>query len=168
MTSRLAWFFRLKRWQRWAIVAGIVVGIVLRGDRDEEAVRGKLKVIGFGLFVPAFFVTSGLRFDLDEIKGIAEVGRAALFLVALIAIPVTAIAQEQAAPPSSAPQAAPPPMAPPTTPDEFVAHAGIGERIAFVGLGVKFQIWDPVRLESVERERIAQALARRQHNGGAA
>jgi DNA-binding transcriptional regulator/RsmH inhibitor MraZ len=53
-------------------------------------------------------------------------------------------------------------------PDEFVAHAGISERIAFIGLGVKFQIWDPVRFESVERDRIAQALARRQHNGGAA
>ena len=52
-------------------------------------------------------------------------------------------------------------------PDEFVAHAGISERVAFIGLGVKFQIWDPVRFESVERERIAQALARRQHNGGA-
>jgi cytochrome c556 len=36
-----------------------------------------------------------------------------LLLVALIAIPVTAIAQEQAAPP---------PMAPPTTPDEYVAQ----------------------------------------------
>ena len=29
MTSRLAWFFRLKRWQRWAIVLGIVV-VLLR------------------------------------------------------------------------------------------------------------------------------------------
>ena len=36
-----------------------------------------------------------------------------LLLIALVAIPVTAIAQEQAAPP---------PMAPPTTPDEFVAQ----------------------------------------------
>jgi hypothetical protein len=29
MTSRLAWFFRLKRWQRWAIVLGIVA-VLLR------------------------------------------------------------------------------------------------------------------------------------------
>lgn len=36
-----------------------------------------------------------------------------LLLIALVAIPVTAIAQEQAAPP---------PLAPPTTPDEFVAQ----------------------------------------------
>jgi cytochrome c556 len=39
--------------------------------------------------------------------------RRTLLLIALIAIPVTAIAQEQAAPP---------PLAPPTTPDEFVAQ----------------------------------------------
>jgi MraZ protein len=51
-------------------------------------------------------------------------------------------------------------------PDEFIAHAGISERVLFVGLDVKFQIWDPVRFEPVERERIARALARRQGNGG--
>ena len=67
-------------------VAGVVVGIVMRGDRYEHALRAKLKVIGFGLFVPAFFVTSGLRFELDDVTGKAEIGRAALFFVALIAI----------------------------------------------------------------------------------
>jgi Kef-type K+ transport system membrane component KefB len=67
-------------------VAGIVVGIVLRGDRFEHTLRAKLKVIGFGLFVPAFFVTSGLRFELSRITGMAEIGRAALFFVALLAI----------------------------------------------------------------------------------
>lgn len=67
-------------------VAGAVVAIVIRGDRREEALRSRLKVIGFGLFVPAFFVTSGLRFDLDRINGLAEVGRAALFLAALVAV----------------------------------------------------------------------------------
>jgi Kef-type K+ transport system membrane component KefB len=66
-------------------VAGIVVGIVVRGDQFEHALRDKLKVIGFGLFVPAFFVTSGLRFDLDDFTGMADVGRAGLFLVAMIA-----------------------------------------------------------------------------------
>jgi Kef-type K+ transport system membrane component KefB len=67
-------------------VAGIVVGIVVRGDRYEHALRSKLKVIGFGLFVPAFFVTSGLRFELDGVTGMAEIGRAALFFVVLIVI----------------------------------------------------------------------------------
>ena len=67
-------------------VAGIVVSIVVRGDRFEQTLRAKLKVIGFGLFVPAFFVTSGLRFELNRIAGFAEIGRAALFFVALIAV----------------------------------------------------------------------------------
>ncbi len=53
-------------------------------------------------------------------------------------------------------------------PDELIAHAGITERVAFIGLDLKFQIWDPVRFEPVERERIARARDRRQRNGGAA
>jgi Kef-type K+ transport system membrane component KefB len=67
-------------------VARVVVGIVVRGDRFEHALRAKLKVIGFGLFVPAFFVTSGMRFELDEITGLEEFGRAALFFVALVGV----------------------------------------------------------------------------------
>lgn len=65
-------------------VAGIVVGIVVRHDRFERTLRTKLEAIGFGLFVPAFFVTSGLRFELGRIKGIEEIERAALFFVALL------------------------------------------------------------------------------------
>jgi transcriptional regulator MraZ len=46
-------------------------------------------------------------------------------------------------------------------PDELLAHAGITDRVAFVGLGAKFQIWDPARFEPVQRERIARARALR-------
>ena len=67
-------------------VAGIVVGIVIRGDRFEKTLRSKLDAIGFGLFVPAFFVSSGLRLEIDRIHGTAEIARAALFFVALIVI----------------------------------------------------------------------------------
>jgi Kef-type K+ transport system membrane component KefB len=67
-------------------VAGIVVGIVARGDPFEHTLRSKLKVIGFGLFVPAFFVTTGLRFETGDVSGTEDIGRAALFLVALFAI----------------------------------------------------------------------------------
>jgi MraZ protein len=51
-------------------------------------------------------------------------------------------------------------------PDDLIAHAGITERVVFVGLGQKFQMWDPVRFEPVQRERIARARAAR--TGGAA
>lgn len=50
-------------------------------------------------------------------------------------------------------------------PDEFLAHAGIKERVSFVGMGRKFQIWDPENFAPVERARIERARASR---GGAA
>jgi MraZ protein len=54
-------------------------------------------------------------------------------------------------------------------PDDLIAHAGITERVVFVGLGQKFQMWDPVRFEPVQRERIQRARALRNGgNGGAA
>ena len=51
-------------------------------------------------------------------------------------------------------------------PDDFIAHAGIGERVTFVGLGRKFQLWDPESFAPVERQRLARARATRL--GGAA
>ena len=67
-------------------VAGVILGVVVRGDPFEHALRAKLRAIGFGLFVPAFFVTSGLRLEIDRITGVTELGRAALFFVALVAV----------------------------------------------------------------------------------
>ena len=49
-----------------AIAAGVVVSLACRGH-DGEAVRHKLEAIGFGFFVPIFFVTTGLRFDLHAL-----------------------------------------------------------------------------------------------------
>ena len=51
-------------------------------------------------------------------------------------------------------------------PDDLCEYAGIKDRVAFVGLGQKFQMWDPVRFEPVHAERIARARAAR--TGGAA
>ncbi len=39
-------------------------------------------------------------------------------------------------------------------PEEFIAHAHIEERVTFVGLGRKFQIWDPERFAPIERMRL--------------
>jgi transcriptional regulator MraZ len=52
-------------------------------------------------------------------------------------------------------------------PDELIAHAGITERVTFIGLNHKFQMWDPVRFEPVAKERIARARAARTGTGGA-
>jgi Kef-type K+ transport system membrane component KefB len=49
-----------------AFVAGLVVGLVLpRGQSDP--VRVSLEGIGYGLFVPIFFITSGITFDLHAL-----------------------------------------------------------------------------------------------------
>jgi MraZ protein len=42
-------------------------------------------------------------------------------------------------------------------PDDFIAHAGLGETVKFVGMRDKFEIWDPARLTAVSEERLASA-----------
>jgi MraZ protein len=44
-------------------------------------------------------------------------------------------------------------------PDEFIAHAGLTERVTFVGLNDKFEIWDPDRLAPIARKRLEDARA---------
>ncbi|MGQ0741025.1 MAG: division/cell wall cluster transcriptional repressor MraZ [Alphaproteobacteria bacterium] len=44
-----------------------------------------------------------------------------------------------------------------TLSEELIHHAHIEERVTFVGLGRKFQIWDPERFAPVERMRIELA-----------
>jgi Kef-type K+ transport system membrane component KefB len=70
-----------------AFAAGAVLTLV---DQDREMThplfRTKLEAIGFGFFVPVFFVTTGLKFDLnallDEPSNLVKVP---IFLAALVA-----------------------------------------------------------------------------------
>ena len=49
--------------------------------------RRKLEAIGFGVFIPVFFVTSGVRFDLGALTGSASaLAMVPLFLVALLVV----------------------------------------------------------------------------------
>lgn len=52
-----------------AFAAGIVVHLFLAAgsEHEEEAVLARLEGIGFGFFIPLFFVVSGVRFDLDAL-----------------------------------------------------------------------------------------------------
>ena len=52
-------------------------------------------------------------------------------------------------------------------PDEFLAHAQIKDRVLFVGMIQKFQIWDPERFEPIRLARIARARATRLGTGDA-
>ncbi len=49
-------------------------------------------------------------------------------------------------------------------PDHMVAHAHLKDRVTFVGMGRKFQIWDSERFAAYQAERLKRALALR--NGG--
>jgi Kef-type K+ transport system membrane component KefB len=69
-----------------AFAAGALLSLI---DRDEMMThpefRTKLEAVGFGVFIPVFFVTSGLRFDLDALFSSAStVARVPLFLLALV------------------------------------------------------------------------------------
>jgi Kef-type K+ transport system membrane component KefB len=70
-----------------AFIAGAIVSLV---DRDEVMThpdfRRKLEAVGFGVFIPAFFVTSGVRFDLDALTASASnLLMVPIFLGALLA-----------------------------------------------------------------------------------
>ena len=46
-------------------------------------------------------------------------------------------------------------------PEEFIQAAGLKDKVVFVGLGRKFQIWDPEAYAPVRAQRLAAALAER-------
>jgi Kef-type K+ transport system membrane component KefB len=68
-----------------AFAAGALLSLI---DRDEAMThpqfRLKLEAVGFGVFIPIFFVTSGVRFDLHALFADAStVARVPLFLLAI-------------------------------------------------------------------------------------
>lgn len=44
-------------------------------------------------------------------------------------------------------------------PEEFIVHAGLKDRVTFIGMGQKFQIWEPERFAEMRAERLKRALA---------
>ena len=43
-------------------------------------------------------------------------------------------------------------------PDEMIAHAALKDRVVFVGMGTKFRIWEPDRLEEMRAAALKRAL----------
>jgi Kef-type K+ transport system membrane component KefB len=71
-----------------AFIAGAIVSLV---DRDQAMThpdfRGKLEAAGFGIFIPVFFVTTGVRYDLDALTADAStLLHVPVFLAALVAV----------------------------------------------------------------------------------
>jgi Kef-type K+ transport system membrane component KefB len=67
-----------------AFAAGALLSTIDRDDMTHPEFRMKLEAVGFGVFIPVFFVTSGLRFDLNALFASAStVARVPLFLLAI-------------------------------------------------------------------------------------
>jgi Kef-type K+ transport system membrane component KefB len=71
-----------------AFIAGAVISLL---DRDEVMThpdfRRKLEAMGFGFFIPVFFVTSGVRFDLDALtQDASNLAMVPVFLAALLLV----------------------------------------------------------------------------------
>ena len=52
-------------------------------------------------------------------------------------------------------------------PEELIAHAGLTDGVVFVGMGTKFQIWEPARFAEIRAARLKEALAAFNAEGGA-
>lgn len=74
------------------ILGAFAAGVILRFiDRDKllthPEFRQKLEGVGFGVFIPVFFITSGVQFDLrDLVTNSSALTRVPLFLLALLVI----------------------------------------------------------------------------------
>jgi Kef-type K+ transport system membrane component KefB len=74
------------------ILGTFAAGAILKlADRDDMMMHPefhtKLEAVGYGVFIPVFFVTSGLRFDLDALFSSADtLARVPIFLVALLVV----------------------------------------------------------------------------------
>jgi Kef-type K+ transport system membrane component KefB len=71
-----------------AFLAGAIIKFV---DRDQAMThpqfRQKLEVVGFGVFIPFFFVASGIRYDAGALFGsTSTLARVPLFLAILLAV----------------------------------------------------------------------------------
>jgi Kef-type K+ transport system membrane component KefB len=71
-----------------AFLAGAVLSLV-DSDRSmtHPAFRSKLEAVGFGVFIPVFFVASGVRFDLGALfASVSGAARVPLFLAVLLLV----------------------------------------------------------------------------------
>lgn len=59
-------------------VAGMIVRLALKG-RELAIFESKLTAVGFGFFVPFFFVTSGIEFDLAALGSAEALAKLAMF-----------------------------------------------------------------------------------------
>ena len=80
-----------------AFLAGAVVGLVDKDTSSHPHFRTKLEALGYGFLIPVFFVSSGLRLDLDGLldhpSALARVPVLALALLVVRGVPALLLAR---------------------------------------------------------------------------
>jgi Kef-type K+ transport system membrane component KefB len=66
-------------------VAGMIVRLALRGH-ELQVFESKLTAVGFGFFVPFFFVTSGIEFDLAALGSVGAIAKLLLFFALFLIV----------------------------------------------------------------------------------
>jgi Kef-type K+ transport system membrane component KefB len=66
-------------------VAGMIVRLALKGH-ELRVFESKLTAVGFGFFVPFFFVTSGIEFDLDALGSAEAIAKLAMFFCLFLVV----------------------------------------------------------------------------------
>jgi Kef-type K+ transport system membrane component KefB len=66
-------------------VAGLITRMALKGH-ELHVFESKLTAVGFGFFVPFFFVTSGIEFDLHALGSAEAIAKLALFFVLFLVV----------------------------------------------------------------------------------
>jgi Kef-type K+ transport system membrane component KefB len=72
------------------LLGGFVAGIITRAaltGREVERFESKLVAVGYGFFIPFFFIVSGVKFDLDALLGSSKtLYELPLFLVLMLVV----------------------------------------------------------------------------------
>jgi len=66
-------------------VAGMIVRLALKGH-ELQVFESKLTAVGFGFFVPFFFITSGMNFDLEALGSAEALAKLGLFVALFLVI----------------------------------------------------------------------------------
>jgi Kef-type K+ transport system membrane component KefB len=66
-------------------VAGMIVRLALKGH-ELQVFESKLTAVGFGFFVPFFFITSGIEFDLAALGSVTALLKLAMFFVLFLVV----------------------------------------------------------------------------------
>jgi Kef-type K+ transport system membrane component KefB len=66
-------------------VAGLITRLALRGQ-EVERFESKLTAVGYGFFIPFFFISSGMAFDLDALESVGALAKLPLFVALFLVV----------------------------------------------------------------------------------